>query len=101
MGVLCWGVYGCCGCPQASSTCAGRTSMDRGKAKCWAILPSACPKCLSPSHQCGTGPCGHPGAWDCGWALSSSIIFPSRNVGVCDHSREWDPSPRCPQQAVI
>lgn len=22
----------------------------------------------------------HPGAWDCGWALSSSIIFPSRNV---------------------
>lgn len=42
----CWGVYGCCGCPQASSTCAGGTSMDRGKAKWQAVVPSACSVCL-------------------------------------------------------
>lgn len=34
-------------------------------------------------------------------AAASSIIFPSRNMGVCDYGREWDPSPCCPQQAVI
>lgn len=44
MGVLCWGVYVCCGCPQASGTCAAWTG---GKPSAGQSSPqpalSACP----------------------------------------------------------
>lgn len=92
----CWGVFGCCGCPQASRTSAWTGAKPSGGQGSPQPALSA-----SPSHHCGTGLCAHPGAWDCGWALSCSKIFPSRDVRVCDHGREWEPGPHSPQQAVI